>query len=332
MDDLKAQIAKNDGAYEGNIGFVNYVEGIYVGYKYYETASDDGVINYNDLVQYPFGYGLSYTTFEQKIENFKADDKTVSFDAVVTNTGERASDEVAQVYAVPPPSRVRKPLKQLLGFERLKDVQPGESRQVQLRIPTEELRFYDVISRTLMVEEGDYGLFAGPSSQDRALVTRIHVPGGKTGFRDSRKHQPADHFDRCENLEITEGLLGFSAVTPMDPEKPMTAEYRDCCLPGKEGELVLFLKSAAGCRVKACINGIEKACWEGETRTYARSGMRIHRDPQEKLERQKPIFVELRLSMEDLPADSQATLQLCLEGDAQLCYWRVTEPAPLLFG
>ena len=118
----------------------------------------------------------------------------------------------------------------------------------------------------------------------------------------------------------------------MDPEKPMTAEYRDCRLPGKEGELVLFLKSAAGCRVKACINGIEKACWEGETRTYARSGMRIHRDPQEKLERQKPIFVELRLSMEDLPADSQATLQLCLEGDAQLCYWRVTEPAPLLFG
>ena len=60
--------------------------------------------------------------------------------------------------------------------------------------------------------------------------------------------------------------------------------------------------------------------------------MRIRRDPKEKLDRQKPIFVELRLSLKDLPADDPATLQLCLEGDAQLCYWRVTEPAPLLFG
>ena len=282
---------------------------------------------------FAFGHGLTYTAFAYSGLKAEVQENSIlDISFTVTNTGERASDEVAQVYAVPPPSRVRKPLKQLLGFERLKDVQPGESRQVQLRIPTEELRFYDVISRTLMVEEGEYGLFAGPSSQDRALETRIHVPGGKPGFRDSRKHQPADHFDSCENLEITEGLLGFSAVTPMDPEKPMMAEYRDCCLPGKEGELVLFLKSAAGCRVKACINGIEKACWEGETRTYARNGMRIRRDPKEKLERQKPIFVELRLSLEDLPADSPATLQLCLEGDAQLCYWRVTEPAPLLFG
>ena len=69
VDDLKAAIAAADPAYEGNIAFANYVEGIYVGYKYYETASDDGVITYDDMVQYPFGYGLSYTTFEQKIEN-----------------------------------------------------------------------------------------------------------------------------------------------------------------------------------------------------------------------------------------------------------------------
>jgi hypothetical protein len=66
---LKEAIAASDTAYEGTVSFVDYVEGIYVGYKYYETASDDGVINYEDVVKYPFGYGLSYTTFEQKMND-----------------------------------------------------------------------------------------------------------------------------------------------------------------------------------------------------------------------------------------------------------------------
>ena len=70
QNDLKEAIAASDTAYEGTVSFVDYVEGIYVGYKYYETASDDGVINYEDVVKYPFGYGLSYTTFEQKMNDF----------------------------------------------------------------------------------------------------------------------------------------------------------------------------------------------------------------------------------------------------------------------
>ena len=102
VDDLKAKIAAADPAYEGTLSFVNYVEGIYVGYKYYETASDDGAIKYEDHVQYPFGYGLSYTTFEQKIENFKADDKAVTFDVTVKNTGSVAGKDVVEVYFTPP--------------------------------------------------------------------------------------------------------------------------------------------------------------------------------------------------------------------------------------
>ncbi len=284
-------------------------------------------------VAFPFGFGLTYTSFAYG--GLKAELRENSFldiSFTVTNTGGRASDEVAQVYASAPPSRAKKPLKQLLGFERLHEVQPGETRRVCLRIPTEELRFYDVISRTLMVEEGDYTLFAGSSSQDRAVEATVHVPGTKPGFRDSRKHQPADHFDTCDNLEITEGLLGFSAVTPMDPEKPLTAEYRDCCLPAREAELTLFLQSARGCRVHAFINGEEKASWEGESRTYSRNPMRLGRDPKEKLEKQKPIFVELKLPLSGLSAEEPAALKLVLEGDVRLCYWRITEPAQVLFG
>lgn len=65
------------------MGFVNYAEGIYVGYKFYETAAEEGLIQYEDTVQYPFGYGLSYTTFEKTIENFKDNGDTVTFDVTV---------------------------------------------------------------------------------------------------------------------------------------------------------------------------------------------------------------------------------------------------------
>lgn len=67
--------------------FVDYVEGIYVGYKYYETADAEGIIDYDKTVQYPFGYGLSYTTFTQKMSNIKDDGTSLSFDVTVTNTG-----------------------------------------------------------------------------------------------------------------------------------------------------------------------------------------------------------------------------------------------------
>ena len=70
-------MVENDGAYQGVISFVNYVEGVYVGYKFYETAAQEGLISYDDYVQYPFGYGLSYTTFTQKIENFSDSGDTV---------------------------------------------------------------------------------------------------------------------------------------------------------------------------------------------------------------------------------------------------------------
>ena len=66
--------------------YMVYQEGIYVGYKYYETASDDGVINYEDVVKYPFGYGLSYTTFEQKMNDFSDNGDNVTFNVTVTNT------------------------------------------------------------------------------------------------------------------------------------------------------------------------------------------------------------------------------------------------------
>ncbi len=102
VDDLRQQLVPLDPAYQGAMSFVNYVEGIYVGYKFYETAAQEGIINYDEYVQYPFGYGLSYTTFSQTIENFSASGDIVSFDVKVTNTGSAAGKDVVEVYFEPP--------------------------------------------------------------------------------------------------------------------------------------------------------------------------------------------------------------------------------------
>ena len=161
VDDLKAQIAANDGAYEGTLSFVNYVEGIYVGYKYYETASDEGAIKYEDKVQYPFGYGLSYTTFDQKIQNFKVDGGTVIFDVEVSNTGSVAGKDVVEVYFTPPYTNggIEKASVNLIDFAKTEVIEPGASETISFAFPLEDMAAYD--SEEIKVKGGGYILEAG---------------------------------------------------------------------------------------------------------------------------------------------------------------------------
>ncbi len=180
-------------------------------------------------VLYPFGYGLTYSTFVYSDLSVKLSDDTkllVTFH--VTNTGDCVSDEVAQVYGSAPASRVRKPLRQLLGFTRLKEVAPGETRTVELTIPADEFRFYDVLTGTLMVEEGTYTIWAGASCMDTAVTIQIALPGQKTGFRNIMNRIKADHYDDYENIELTEGQFGFTAATVAAKEGEGVLYYRDC--------------------------------------------------------------------------------------------------------
>ncbi len=163
VDDLKQAIAAADPAYEGNIAFANYVEGIYVGYKYYETAADDGAITYEDMVQYPFGYGLSYTTFEQKIENFSADDTSVSFDVTVTNTGDVEGKDVVEVYFTPPytDGGIEKASVNLIDFGKTGTIEPGASETISFSLKKEDMAAYDsegikVAGGGYILEQGEY--------------------------------------------------------------------------------------------------------------------------------------------------------------------------------
>ena len=161
MDDEKTKLAKKDSTYEGSAAFLDYVEGIYVGYKFYETAAEEGLFTYEDKVQYPFGYGLSYTTFEKTISNFKDKDDEITFDVKVTNTGDVAGKDVAEIYFTPPYENggIEKSTVNLVDFEKTDLLEPGASQTLSFTIAKEDLASYD--SDEIKVSGGGYILEAG---------------------------------------------------------------------------------------------------------------------------------------------------------------------------
>ena len=139
--------------------FTNYVEGIYVGYKYYETAAQEGAIDYDKTVQYPFGYGLSYTEFEQKMGELEEKDGQISVDVEVTNTGDVAGKDVVEVYYKPPYTNggIEKSSANLIEFAKTDLLQPGESQTVTVTFSIEDMASYDENNaRAYVLEKGDY--------------------------------------------------------------------------------------------------------------------------------------------------------------------------------
>jgi beta-glucosidase len=127
---------------------------------------------------YPFGFGLSYTTF--KLSNLKtsspqlAKDGTVKVSVDVTNTGSRAGDEVVQLYVKYPGSKVERPRQQLAGFQRV-TVQPGATKTVEIALPASRLAYWDVKLLSFRVEPGSVGLLIGDSSAHIALTGSVKV-------------------------------------------------------------------------------------------------------------------------------------------------------------
>ena len=141
--------------------FTNYVEGIYVGYKYYETAAQEGAIDYDKTVQYPFGYGLSYTEFEQKMGELEEKDGQISVDVEVTNTGDVAGKDVVEVYYKPPYTNggIEKSSANLIEFAKTDLLQPGESQTVTVTFSIEDMASYDENhAKAYVLEKGDYAI------------------------------------------------------------------------------------------------------------------------------------------------------------------------------
>ena len=141
-----------------------YREGLYVGYRYYETA--------NKAVRYPFGYGLSYTTFAYSDLKVNADKVTFT----ISNTGSVAGAEIAQLYVAKPDAAVFRPAKELKGFAKV-FLKAGERKTVSIPLDDKTFRYWNVATDSWEVEGGSYQLLVGANVQDIRLTAEIALPG-----------------------------------------------------------------------------------------------------------------------------------------------------------
>lgn len=201
---LTDTIAKEISDYPSSANYGNptrnlYVEDIYVGYRYFETFAKDRVL-------YPFGYGLSYTTFSIQSRAIYHDDLKVAVDVAVTNTGNMAGKEVVQVYCEAPQGKLGKPKRVLAGFAKSKLLSPGESQDLRIEIPLGTLSSYDDLGVTgyksaWVLEEGSYGFYVGGNVREASLAGSITIESLKLIEQLQEALAPVTEFERMRPVK-----------------------------------------------------------------------------------------------------------------------------------
>ena len=217
--------------------FVNYVEGIYVGYKFYETAADEGLINYDDEVVFPFGYGLSYTSFTKEMSGITNDGTNLNFTVTVTNTGSVAGKDVVEIYSDPPYTNggIEKSTANLLDFAKTNELAPGESQTIEFSIPVEDLASYDYQTNGCYVlEAGDYVISANDDSHNVAdsqtYTVASDIVYNESNKRGSDAVAATNEFDFAEGeityLSRADGFANYAEATAAPATYEMTDEQK----------------------------------------------------------------------------------------------------------
>ena len=217
--------------------FVNYAEGIYVGYKFYETAADEGLIDYDKEVVYPFGYGLSYTTFTQKMSDITSDGSSLKFSVTVTNTGSAAGKDVVEIYNDPPYTNggIEKASANLLDFAKTSELAPGESETIDFTIPVEDLASYDYKNNGCYVlEAGDY-IISTNSDSHNVLDSKTYTVASDIVYNESNKRESdavaaTNQFDFAEGeityLSRADGFANYAEATAAPADYNMSDEVK----------------------------------------------------------------------------------------------------------
>lgn len=191
--------------------FVNYTEGIYVGYKFYETAAKEGLLNYEEAVQYPFGYGLSYTTFTQEMGTIRADGNgNISFDVVVTNTGEVPGKDVVEVYYTPPYTNggIEKAWANLVAYDKTELLEPGASQTLTISFKAEDMASYDdERAEAYVLEQGSYEISINADSHHVIASQTYEVP--ETIIFDENNPRSTDQKAAKNEFDFAEGKLTY---------------------------------------------------------------------------------------------------------------------------
>ncbi len=218
--------------------FVNYDEGIYVGYRFYETAADEGLIDYGSTVQYPFGYGLSYTSFSQQMGAVTYANGTVSFDVTVTNTGTVAGKDVVEVYSNPPYTNggIEKATANLVTYEKTRELAPGESQVISISFEDDELASYDYQNaEAYVLEAGDYQISINSDSHTQIAAQTINVAQTVTYDSDDNTHNgdavaATNAFDDVNGgltyLSRANGFANYAEATAAPTNYSMSDEYK----------------------------------------------------------------------------------------------------------
>ena len=157
----------DNGSLKG-VNYSNHNEDIYVGYRYYDT--------FNKHVAYPFGYGLSYTTFEFSKLSAKNSGDNITITVNVRNTGKVSGKQVAQIYVTAPKGRLEKPTKELKAFAKTSLLKPGQSETLKMTIPVRELASFDEANSQWLAEAGQYSFLVGNNVEDIKDGVTLNLP------------------------------------------------------------------------------------------------------------------------------------------------------------
>ncbi len=198
-----------------------YKEDIYVGYRYFETFAKDKVL-------YPFGYGLSYTSFGIKAEILKNSEEELTVAAEVVNTGAVKGKEVVQVYAKVPQGKLGNPARRLIGFAKTGELKPGEKEEVVIVIPKYDLTSYDDSGVTghkscYVLEEGTYEIFVG-SDVRSAESAGCYEEKFRVVEKLQEAYAPVEKFSRMKAVLMSDG--SYQAVTEEVPVRTVDPQER----------------------------------------------------------------------------------------------------------
>ena len=206
--------------FPGNIATVEYRESVYIGYRYYEKTGQS--------VRYPFGYGLSYTTFEYSglyIDKTDMDENdTLSVSFRVKNTGSVAGFETAQLYVGDPESTIFRPVKELKGFKKIW-LEPGEEKAITITLNKRAFAFFNVKTNGWCVESGIFNIYVGASSADIRLTGSVNVTAAPVEIPDYRETAPVYYTGKVQSVpddQFTAVLGRPIPPTERDRSTPLT--------------------------------------------------------------------------------------------------------------
>lgn len=241
--------------------YVNYAESIYVGYRYYETRYIDNQTGkmdeaaYEKAVQYPFGYGLSYTNFKQEITNFKVDGNEAKMTVKVTNKGKKAGKDVVQLYYTPPYTigGIEKSHVVLSGFAKTQELAPNQSEEVNLSFDVENMASYDEKqNKAYVLEKGNYEIKLMNNSHD-VIDSKNYEVAKDIVFNQENKRE-SDELSATNQFEDAKGDVQYLSrwnweetkpkemAQPKEASKELLKALKDQSVNEEKGDPIKFKK------------------------------------------------------------------------------------------